>query len=75
MAITQLLVGTDDVATILGVAKQTVYKWVYEGKFDKRTYLGHGRWNYQRIVKHIEEGTLFDNRKAKKRRILQGLAK
>lgn len=61
--IEKLLIGTDEVAIILGVKRQTVYKWVSEGRFDKRTYLGHGRWNYQKLVKMIEDGALFKDSK------------
>lgn len=53
------LIGYEETAALLGLAKQTVYGLVSKRCLPKNVYLGRGRFNKDKILYHIERGTLF----------------
>lgn len=49
----------EEVATLLNLSRQTVYGMTSTKKFPLNVYLGHGRFNMDKLEQHIEAGTLF----------------
>ena len=60
-----LLIGYDDAAQLLGVAKSTLYSWTSKGVLSKNCYLGHGLFNRAKIEYHVDRGSLFKDRPSK----------
>jgi len=53
----QTLVSPDDVADILGVKRNTIYKWRHAGKLPEGFLLSpsHRRWTVDELVNHSPE--------------------
>ena len=49
----------DDVSKLLSLSIRTLYRMVYSDELPAGIYLGRGRFNMDKIIKHIDDGTLF----------------
>lgn len=49
----------DEVATLLRLSRRTVYQMTYQKRFPAGVYLGKGRFNMDKLEKHLLEGSLY----------------
>lgn len=47
------------VAKILGMSRSTLYSLTSMGRLHKGVYVGHGKFNMEKLRKHIDDCTLF----------------
>lgn len=62
----------DDVSKILGMSRSTLYGMTSMGRLHRGVYVGHGKFNMEKLRKHIDDCTLFVT--AQPRRIARAVA-
>jgi hypothetical protein len=48
-----------DAAAALGMKVSSLYQLTSRGALPRNVYIGHGRWNLDKLEAHIGQGTIF----------------